>query len=603
MIILDVGLSILNRHSSIVNPQFWTMTSLSRRYSQFFTPTLKEIPAEAEIISHQLMLRAGMIRKLAAGIYTYLPFGLRALKRVESIVREEMDRAGAIEVLLPGVQPGDLWMESGRWDQYGPELLRFRDRHNRESCLGPTHEEVITDLVRREIHSYKQLPINLYQIQTKFRDEIRPRFGVMRAREFIMKDAYSFDIDEEGANRSYERMYVAYEAIFRRCGLKFRAVEADTGPIGGSFSHEFMVLSDTGEDDIVSCQNCPYASNLEKAEILSREDDSKHTEREEELQVVDTPGIRTVDEVTKFLSVRPEKLVKTLIYQTEHGPIAALVRGDHELNETKLRNVLNVQELTMADPETVFDVTGAPMGFAGAIGLQVKKVADFALKEMKNMVMGANEEDKHILNVNEGRDFQVETYADLRMITSSDPCPRCGGELLFGKGIEVGHVFKLGTKYSTALKADFLDRNGQETPFVMGCYGIGIGRIVAAAIEQSHDENGIIFPISISPFEVTILPLEMHEAHVREVAENLYQQLSDLGLTVFIDDRDERPGFKLKDADLLGIPVRVTVSLRTLKKDAIEIKVRSKPDLRLIPVDKAPKAVKEVVQILYDSLN
>ena len=544
-----------------------------------------------------------MIRKLAAGIYTYLPFGLRALKRVESIVREEMDRAGAIEVLLPGVQPGDLWMESGRWDHYGPELLRFRDRHNRESCLGPTHEEVITDLVRREIHSYKQLPINLYQIQTKFRDEIRPRFGVMRAREFIMKDAYSFDIDEEGANRSYERMYVAYEAIFRRCGLKFRAVEADTGPIGGSFSHEFMVLSDTGEDDIVSCQNCPYASNLEKAEILSREDDSKHTEREEELQVVDTPGIRTVDEVTKFLSVRPEKLVKTLIYQTEHGPIAALVRGDHELNETKLRNILNVQELTMADPETVFDVTGAPMGFAGAIGLQVKKVADFAVKEMKNMVMGANEEDKHILNVNEGRDFQVETYADLRMITSSDPCPRCGGELLFGKGIEVGHVFKLGTKYSTALKADFLDRNGQETPFVMGCYGIGIGRIVAAAIEQGHDENGIIFPISISPFEVTILPLEMHEAHVREVAENLCQQLSDLGLTVFIDDRDERPGFKLKDADLLGIPVRVTVSLRTLKKDAIEIKVRSKPDLRLIPVDKAPKAVKEVVQVLYDSLN
>ena len=581
----------------------YIMASLSRRYSQFFTPTLKETPAEAEIISHQLMLRAGMIRKLAAGIYTYLPFGLRALKRVESIVREEMDRAGAIEVLLPGVQPGDLWMESGRWDQYGPELLRFRDRHNRESCLGPTHEEVITDLVRREIHSYKQLPINLYQIQTKFRDEIRPRFGVMRAREFIMKDAYSFDIDEEGANRSYERMYVAYEAIFRKCGLKFRAVEADTGPIGGSFSHEFMVLSDTGEDDIVSCQNCPYASNLEKAEILSREDDSKHTEREEELQVVDTPGIRTVDEVTKFLSVRPEKLVKTLIYQTEHGPIAALVRGDHELNETKLRNVLNVQGLTMADPETVFDVTGAPMGFAGAIGLQVKKVADFALKEMKNMVMGANEEDKHILNVNEGRDFQVETYADLRMITSSDPCPRCGGELLFGKGIEVGHVFKLGTKYSTALKADFLDRNGQETPFVMGCYGIGIGRIVAAAIEQSHDENGIIFPISISPFEVTILPLEMHEAHVREVAENLCQQLSDLGLTVFIDDRDERPGFKLKDADLLGIPVRVTVSLRTLKKDAIEIKVRSKPDLRLIPVDKAPKAVKEVVQVLYDSLN
>jgi len=578
------------------------MTSLSRRYSQFFAPTLKEIPAEAEIISHQLMLRAGMIRKLAAGIYTYLPFGLRALKKVENIVREEMDRAGAIEVLLPGVQPGDLWAESGRWDHYGPELLRFRDRHNRESCLGPTHEEVITDLVRREIHSYKQLPINLYQIQTKFRDEIRPRFGVMRAREFIMKDAYSFDIDEDGANRSYERMYAAYEAIFRRCGLKFRAVEADTGSIGGSFSHEFMVLSDTGEDDIVSCQNCPYASNLEKAEILAREDDSKSAEREKELQVVDTPDIRTIDEVTKFLSMGPEKLVKTLIYQTEHGPIAALVRGDHELNETKLRNVLNVQELAMADPETVFDVTGAPMGFAGAIGLEVRKVADFALKDMKNLVMGANQEDKHILNVNEGRDFQVENYVDIRMITSTDPCPRCGGELQFGKGIEVGHVFKLGTKYSGTLKANFLDKSGRETPFVMGCYGIGIGRTVAAAIEQGHDENGIVFPISISPFEVTILPLEMHEAHVREVAENLYQQLSDLGLTVFLDDRDERPGFKLKDADLLGVPVRVTVSLRTLKKDAIEIKLRSKPDLRLMPVNKAPQALKQVVQNLHDSL-
>lgn len=578
------------------------MSSLSRRHSQFFTPTLKEIPAEAEIISHQLMLRAGMIRKLAAGIYTYLPFGLRAIKKVENIVREEMDRAGAIEVLLPGVQPGDLWMESGRWDHYGPELLRFRDRHNRESCLGPTHEEVITDLVRREIHSYKQLPINLYQIQTKFRDEIRPRFGVMRAREFIMKDAYSFDIDEEGASKSYERMYVAYEAIFRRCGLKFRAVEADTGPIGGSFSHEFMVLSNSGEDDIVSCQNCPYASNLEKAEVLAREGDSSNTEREKGLRVIDTPGIKTIDKVAEFLSVRPEKLVKTLIYQTEHGPIAALIRGDHELNETKLSNVLNVQELTMADPETVFDVTGAPMGFAGAIGLKVRKVADFALKEMKNMVMGANQEDKHILNVNEGRDFQVEKYADLRMITSSDPCPRCGGVLRFGKGIEVGHIFKLGTKYSKALKANFLDRNGQETPIIMGCYGIGIERTVAAAIEQSHDENGIIFPISICPFEVTILPLEIHESHVRKVAENLYQHLSDLGLTVFLDDRDERPGFKLKDADLLGIPVRVTVSLRTLKKDDIEIKLRSKPDLRLIPASNAPKAVKEVVQGLYDSL-
>ncbi len=578
------------------------MASISRRYSQFFIPTIKEIPAEAEIVSHQLMLRAGMIRKLAAGIYTYLPYGLLAIKNTESIVREEMDRAGAIELLLPGVQPGDLWMESGRWDYYGPELLRFQDRHKRESCLGPTHEEVITDLARREIHSYKQLPITLYQIQTKFRDEIRPRFGIMRAREFIMKDAYSFDIDEEGANLSYGKMYAAYEAIFKRCGLKFRAVEADTGPIGGSFSHEFMVLSDSGEDDIVSCQDCKYASNLEKAEVKIRESGSTSIEKEEDLQIVDTPEMRTIDEVTKFLSIGPEKLVKTLIYQTEQGPIAALVRGDHELNETKLRNVLNVQELTMADPETVFDVTGAPMGFAGAIGLKVRVLADFAIKEMKNMVMGANKNDKHVLNVNEGRDFQVEQYADLRMITSSDPCPRCGGKLIFGKGIEVGQVFKLGTKYSTALKANFLDKNGRETPIIMGCYGIGIGRVVAAIIEQSRDENGIIFPVSISPFEVTILPLEMHESSVRKVAENLYQHLSNLGLAVFLDDRDERPGVKLKDADLLGIPVRAAVSLRTLKTDSIEIKLRSKPDLRLLSINKTPEAIKEVVQSLYDSL-
>jgi len=578
------------------------MTFISRRYSQFFIPTVKEIPAEAEIVSHQLMLRAGMIRKLTAGIYTYLPYGLLAIKNTETIVREEMDRAGAIELLLPGVQPGDLWMESGRWDYYGPELLRFKDRHKRESCLGPTHEEVITDLARREIHSYKQLPLNLYQIQTKFRDEIRPRFGIMRAREFIMKDAYSFDIDEEGSSLSYEKMYAAYEAIFKRCGLKFRAVEADTGPIGGSFSHEFMVLSNSGEDDIVSCQDCKYASNLEKAEVEIRESDFKNIEKEEDLQIVDTPEMRTIDEVTNFLSIGPEKLVKTLIYQTEHGPIAALVRGDHDLNETKLRNVVNVQELTMADPETVFDVTGAPMGFAGAIGLKVRILADFSIRGLKNMVMGANKKDKHVLNVNEGRDFQVEQYADLRMITSSDPCPRCGGKLVFGKGIEVGQVFKLGTKYSTALKANFLDKNGQETPIIMGCYGIGIGRVVAAIIEQNRDENGIIFPISISPFKVSILPLEIHEASVRKVAENLYQHLSNLGLAVFLDDRDERPGFKLKDADLLGTPVRATVSLRTLKSDSVEIKLRSKPDLRLLSIDKTPEAIKEVVQSLYDSL-
>jgi len=578
------------------------MESKSRRFSKFFIPTVKEMPAESEVISHQMMLRAGMIRKLAAGIYSYLPYGLMALKKVENIVREEMNRAGAIELLLPGVQPGELWMESGRWNHYGPELLRFRDRHNRESCLGPTHEEVITDLVRREIHSYKQLPITLYQIQNKFRDEIRPRFGVMRAREFIMKDAYSFDIDEQGCNRSYEQMYMAYEGIFRRCGLKFRAVEADTGPIGGSFSHEFMVLSDTGEDDIVNCQNCMYASNLEKAEVANQEENSAASEQAQELQVVDTPGKRTIEEITGFLSVGPEYVVKTLIYQTESDPVALLVRGDHELNTAKAKNALNAEELSMADPDTVFQVTGAPMGFAGAIGLKVKIVADLALHGMKNMVMGANQEDKHVRNVNEGRDFQVDQYADLRMITPSDVCPRCGGKLQFGKGIEVGHVFKLGVKYSKALKACYLDKNGREAPIIMGCYGIGIGRTVAAAIEQCHDDNGIIFPISIAPFEVTLLPLELHETQVKETAERLYRELNDEGLSVFMDDRDDRPGLKFKDADLLGTPVRITVSTRTLNKSSVEMKLRTDSRLDLIPVQEAPAAIRETAWSLYDSL-
>ncbi len=578
------------------------MTFLSRRFSQFFIPTLKEIPADAEIISHQLMLRAGMIKKLSAGIYNYLPYGLKAIKKVEQIVREEMDRAGAIEVLLPSVQPGDLWMESGRWEHYGPELLRFRDRHSRESCLGPTHEEVITDLVRREVHSYKQMPLNLYQIQTKFRDEIRPRFGVMRAREFIMKDAYSFDVDDEGCNRSYEKMCAAYEAIFRRCGLRFRAVEADTGPIGGSFSHEFMVLSDSGEDKIVSCGTCEYASNLEKAEAAPVDANPDGAEKEKALQVVETPGMRTIDEVSSFLSVEPERIVKTLIYQTEAGPVAALIQGNHELNETKLRNALQVEEIAMADPETIFTVTGAPVGFAGAIGLNVRIISDFGIKGMKNMVMGANEDDKHIINVNEERDFHVDEYADLRMITPSDSCPRCGGKLRFGRGIEVGHIFKLGTKYSKALNATFLDKNGREAAIIMGCYGIGIERTVAAAIEQSHDERGNIFPISISPFEVTILPLETHEAHVSSAADTLYDRLSEMGLAVLLDDRDERPGFKLMDADLLGTPVRATVSLRTIQKNSIELKLRSGKDVTFVPAGKAPEAIREVVQSLYDSL-
>ena len=438
------------------------------RYSEYFIPTHKEVPAEAEIISHQLMLRAGLIRKLTSGIYTYLPAGLRSLRKVEQIIREEMNRSGAIEILMPAVQPAELWQESGRWDYYGHELLRFKDRHNRDSCLAPTHEEVITDLVRREIHSYRQMPINLYQIQTKFRDEIRPRFGIMRCREFIMKDAYSFDVDEQGAEKSYRIMYETYCNIFRRCGLKFRAVEADTGNIGGSFSHEFMVLADTGEDQTVNCLQCEYAANLEKAEVRW-EDDGAATGDDKDmrsLKEIETPDMKTVEDVTSFLSISPEQLVKTLILESNGEALAVLIRGDNELNEAKLKGLLGIEHLELADPQLVEEITGAPMGFAGPLGLKVKIVADHAIRGMKNFVTGGNKRDLHLRNVNMGRDFHVDLFGDLRMITPEDLCPRCGGNIMFGKGIEVGHIFKLGTKYSKALGAVFLDESGKERPIV-----------------------------------------------------------------------------------------------------------------------------------------
>ena len=573
------------------------------RYSKYFIPTYKEIPSDAEIISHQLMIRAGMIRKLTSGIYTYLPAGLRSIKKVENIIREEMNRAGAIETLMPAVQPGELWQESGRWDHYGRELLRFKDRHNRDVCFGPTHEEVITDLVRREIHSYKQMPINLYQIQTKFRDEIRPRFGLMRGREFIMKDAYSFDVDEESANHSYEIMRDAYTRIFQRCGLRFRAVEADSGSIGGSYSHEFMVLADTGEDQTINCLNCPYAANLERAEVmtpyvpLDRSSDDMNT-----LESVDTPDIKTIEELTSFLRISPDRLIKTLIFVADDEVVAALVRGDHELNEVKLKNFLGAQVVELADVSLVEETTGAPMGFAGPIGLKARMVADNAIKGMKNFVTGGNKKDVHIRNVNIGRDFEVEKFGDLRMISSHDTCPRCGGEIRFGRGIEVGHIFKLGTKYSQALKALFLDEQGKEMPIIMGCYGIGVGRTVAAAIEQNHDKDGIIFPIPISPFEVTLLPLQMHETAVIETAERIYAELLNHKIDILFDDRDERAGVKFKDADLLGIPVRVIVGRKGLKEGKIEIKLRSEPDSINVPAMDASAIIREKVKALYDSL-
>ena len=574
------------------------------RYSKYFIPTYREVPSEAEIISHQLMLRAGMIRKLTSGIYNYLPAGLRSIKKVEKIVREEMNRSGAIELLMPAVQPAELWLESGRWEYYGRELLRFKDRHNHDACLAPTHEEVITDLVRKEIQSYKQMPINFYQIQTKFRDEIRPRFGLMRCREFIMKDAYSFDADEKGAEKSYELMYEAYCNIFRRCGLKFRAVEADTGSIGGSFSHEFMVLADTGEDQIISCSKCQYAANLEKAEVRWQPSQPRHSgdDKMKPIEDVDTPNVKTVEEVTAFLSISPAQLIKTLIFRLNGDVVAALVRGDHEINETKLRGLLGREQVELADSQLVTEITGAPMGFAGPTGLKLKIVADHAVREMKNFVTGGNKKDLHLRNVNLNRDFKVDLFGDLRMVTADDSCPRCGSTINFGRGIEVGHIFKLGTKYSEKMGALFLDDQGVERPIVMGCYGIGIARTVAAAIEQNHDDEGIIFPMPIAPFEVVILPLQMHETGVIESAEQLYGDLSKEGVDVLIDDRDLRAGIKFKDADLLGSPVRVTVGMRDLKKGLVEMKIRSESESSLISFKDASQIIKAKVKELYDSI-
>ena len=542
------------------------------RYSQTLLPTLKETPAEAEVVSHRLLLRAGFIRKLTAGIYSYLPIGLAAIRKVENIVREEMNRAGAQELLMPMVQPADLWVETGRYEKYGPELLRFRDRHDRESCLGPTHEEVITDIARKELHSYRNLPINLYQIQTKFRDEIRPRFGLMRGREFVMKDAYSFDVSDEAAGISYTKMYEAYKRIFSRCGLSFRAVQADSGAIGGSFSHEFMVLADTGEDTIVVCKDCEYAANMEKAAVKLVT--GGELQALADMEKIETPGKRKVDAVCSFLNIEAKQLVKTLVFKVDGQPVAVLVRGDREVEEVKLKNLLGVADVEMADDKEVFDATGVPTGYLGPVGITIRTVADQEVAAMQNFYVGGNEKNYHLKNVNFERDFQVEAVADLRQITTSDPCPECGGKLETTEGIEVGHVFKLGTGYSESMNATFQDKDGKEKHFVMGCYGIGVSRIVAAAIEQNHDENGIIFPIPLAPYTVIITNLGINDETINSAAEKLYQDLQNAGIEVLIDDRDERPGFKFKDADLLGIPYRVTVGKSFLKNGTFEIKQR-----------------------------
>ena len=555
------------------------------RYSEMFLPTVREVPSDAEIVSHQLMIRAGMIRKLTSGIYTYLPIGFRVIQKLERIIREEMNRAGAQEIFMPTVQPRELWEESGRWSHYGKELLRFRDRNDRDCCLGPTHEEVITDLVRNEIKTYRHLPKNLYQIQTKFRDEIRPRFGLMRCREFSMKDAYSFDANEDGVDLSYKKMFDAYSRIFERCGLRFRAVEADTGSIGGSFSHEFMVMAETGEDALVFCGDCEYAANLEKAEIAIPE--RREIEKGEflPLEIIYTPDMKSIEEVSAFLHVDPRDVVKTMIYSADGSPVAVLVRGDEEINEIKVKNYLGCDILEMAADDVINNVTGAPRGFAGAVGIKAKIIADYSIINMTNFVMGANKEDHHVKNVNIGRDVSISSFADLRVAKETDFCARCGGSLKFARGIEVGHVFKLGTKYSKAMRATYLDKNGKEQYMIMGCYGIGVGRTVAAAIEQNHDENGIMWPMPLAPYQVIITPVNINDENIKKISEDLYNVLSEKGIEVVLDDRDERAGVKFKDADLIGIPIRVTIGQKTLIERKIEIKLRKSGEVKILTVD------------------
>ncbi|WP_280539495.1 proline--tRNA ligase [Chromohalobacter sp. 11-W] len=560
------------------------------RASQLLISTLKETPADADIVSHQLMLRAGMIRRLSSGLYTWLPLGLRTLRKVENIVREEMNRAGAQEVLMPAIQPAELWQESGRWDQYGNLLLRIRDRHDRDFCYGPTHEEVITDLVRNEIRSYKQVPSNFYQIQTKFRDETRPRFGVMRAREFIMKDAYSFDIDQAGLQRSYDVMYDAYMRIFTRLGLDFRAVEADNGDIGGTGSHEFQVLADSGEDAVVFSTSSDYAANMEKAEALPAPlgETPERAAPQEELRLVDTPNARTIATLVEQHGLAIEKTIKTLmVHAAEGGLVALLVRGDHELNEVKAENLPEVAApLTMANEAEIRQAVGAGPGSLGPVNLDMPLIIDRSVALMSDFGAGANIDGQHYFGINWERDVALPKVADLRNVVEGDPSPDGKGTLAIARGIEVGHVFQLGTKYSTAMNATVLDANGQAVPLLMGCYGIGVTRVVAAAIEQSHDAGGIIWPNAIAPFEVTLVPMNAHKSErVREYAETLYQQLSDAGVDVLIDDRDLRPGVKFADQELTGIPHRVVIGERGLDNGELEYKGRRDSEVTMVPVD------------------
>lgn len=571
--------------------------------SKLVMPTLREGSSDAEAVSHGLMLRAGLIRQLASGIYTYLPLGRRVLRKVEQIVREEMDRSGGQEVLMPAMQPAELWKQSGRYEQYGPELIRLQDRSSREFALGPTHEEVVTALANAEINSYRQLPVNLYQIQTKFRDELRPRYGLLRGREFLMKDAYSFDADWEGLDRSYWQMYEAYNRIFTRCGLKYRAVEADAGTIGGEGgTHEFMALAQIGEDTIAACDHCDYAANLEKAEYRFNQSDKPNKnvdETKDQPELLHTPNIKRINELTEALQVEANQIIKTLIYLADGNPVAVLLRGDHSANEIKVKNALGAAVLELADAETTERVTGAATGFAGPVGLTIPIIIDYAVAAMDRAVTGANRTDYHFTNVSPDIHFSISRQADLRNAASGDGCPRCeAGRLTFHRGIEVGHVFKLGTKYSESLGATFTAASGEEKPFIMGCYGIGVSRLLSAIVEQYNDSRGICWPLSIAPYQAHIVPISAKDSIQMDLAKEIADRLSTEGVEVLIDDRDERPGVKFNDSDLIGIPYRIVIGKHASERK-VEVKERAEQQAELASIDDAIKKIVTAYRRLF----
>lgn len=569
------------------------------RATALLAPTLREAPADAEVVSHRLLLRAGFIRRVAAGIYNYLPLAVRVIKKIEQIIREEMDRQGGQELLMPILQPAELWQESGRWDVYGPELFRLKDRHGRDFALGPTHEEIITTLVRGEVSSYKQLPLLLYQIQNKYRDERRPRFGLMRGREFIMKDLYSFDRDEEGLQISYLKMHEAYTRVFERCGLSFRPVEADSGAIGGSETHEFMVLAESGEASVLFCVSgaCDYAANVERATQVCPPEKAKDNLKN--IAEVETPDCRTIEEVSQILGVPAQDIIKTLLYETEAEIVAVLVRGDRDVNEIKLLNTLGCLRVGLAGEETIRKVTGAARGYSGPVGMKgVKIIADLEVASIINAAAGANKDNIHCINVNPGRDFSIDILTDVRMVEAGEPCPRCGQKMQEARGIEVGQIFKLGIKYSKLLGATYLDEGGKVKPVIMGCYGIGVTRTMAASIEQNNDQDGIIWPAAIAPFHAVIIPVNTKDAGQVALAEAIYARLAAAGVETILDDRAERAGVKFKDADLIGCPLRITVGAKALTERQIEVRVRRTGETTMIPEEKLESAILELLKEL-----